>query len=113
MPWQHPEDRQTNPEQEATPAMNTYVILRRNGWADAEDLDAAATRSTQTAETTPDDILWLRSYVLTETNGRLGSVCIYQASSTDAIRRHADAAHLPCDEIIPVADTAVINPDPT
>jgi hypothetical protein len=92
--------------------MDTYVNLRRDGWADAEDLDAAATRSTHVAVTMPDDILWLRSYVLTEPSGRLGTVCIYRASSTEAIRRHADTADLPCDEIIPVADTAIINPDP-
>lgn len=92
--------------------MHTYVILRRGGWADAVMLDAAAGRSTEAAEAMPDDILWLRSYVLAEPDGRLGTVCVYQASSVEAIREHARTADLPCTEVIPVADTAVVNPDP-
>jgi hypothetical protein len=60
----------------------------------------------------PDDIRWIRSYVLGETDGSLGTVCIYQASSPEAIRRHASAAALPVDEIIEVADTVIVRDDP-
>jgi hypothetical protein len=42
----------------------------------------------------------------------VGTVCIYQASSPEAIRAHAQAADLPVDEIIAVADTVVVRPDP-
>ena len=60
----------------------------------------------------PDDIRWIRSYVLAEADGTLGTVCIYQASSPEAILRHADAAGLPATEIITVSDTVIVRPDP-
>ena len=93
--------------------MNTYVILRRSGWRAPEDLQAAAERSTRVGdEEMSDDIRWIRSYVLEEDDGSVGTVCIYQASSPEAIRDHASRAGLPVDEIIPVADTVLVRPDP-
>ena len=93
--------------------MDTYVILRREGWRTADDLQGAAARSAAEGERMPDDIRWIRSYVTAETDGSVGTVCIYQASSPEAIRRHAGAADLPVDEIVKVADTVVVRPDPT
>ena len=92
--------------------METYVILRRCGWRTADDLREAAARSTAEGERMPDDVRWIRSYVTSETDGSVGTVCIDQASSPEAIRRHADAADLPVDEIVEVADTVVVRPDP-
>jgi hypothetical protein len=93
--------------------MDTYVILRRSGWRSPEDLQAAAARSTKVGdEEMSDDIRWIRSYVLEENGGSVGTVCIYQASSPEAIRDHASRADLPVDEIIPVADTVLVRPDP-
>ena len=92
--------------------MQLYAILRRNGWRTAGDLEAAAQRSTATGDEMPDDIRWIRSYVLAEANGSVGTVCIYQASSPEAILTHAEEAGLPVDEIIPVADTVIVRPDP-
>jgi hypothetical protein len=92
--------------------MNTYAILRRSGWRSPEDLQAAAERSTAEGEKMSDDIRWIRSYVLAEDAGDVGTVCIYQASSPEAIRKHAGLADLPVDEIIPVADTVVVREDP-
>ena len=92
--------------------MQTYAIIRRNGWRTAEDLKAAAERSTEAGEEMSDDISWIRSYVLDEGGGRVGTVCIYQASSPEAVRQHASLADLPVDEIIPVADVVVVRPDP-
>jgi thiamine biosynthesis protein ThiC len=93
--------------------MDTYVILRRGGWRSPEDLQAAAERSTTVGdEEMPDDIRWIRSYVLQEDGGSVGTVCVYQASSPEAIRDHALRADLPVDEIIPVADTVTVRPDP-
>ncbi len=93
--------------------MNTYVILRRSGWRSAEELQVAAGRSRQVGdEEMPDDIRWIRSYVLDEGGGTVGTVCIYQASSPEAIREHASRAELPVDEIIEVADTVIVRPDP-
>ena len=92
--------------------MKTYVILRRGGWQTVADLEAAAARSTAQGDLMPDDIRWIRSYVLDEADGTVGTVCIYEASSPEAIRRHAGAADLPVDEIIAVADTVIVRPDP-
>ena len=93
--------------------MDTYVILRRSGWRSPEDLEAAAERSRQVGdEQMSDDIRWIRSYVLEEGNSAVGTVCVYQASSPEAIRDHASRADLPIDEIIPVADTVLVRPDP-
>jgi hypothetical protein len=93
--------------------MNTYVILRRSGWRSPADLQAAAERSTKVGdEEMSDDIRWIRSYVLEEDGGSVGTVCIYQASSPEAIREHASRADLPVDEIIAVADTVLVRPDP-
>jgi hypothetical protein len=92
--------------------VETYVILRRNGWRTPSDLQEAADRSTAEGDRMPDDIRWIRSYVLGERDGSVGTVCIYQASSPEAIRAHAERAGLPVDEIIAVADTVVVRPDP-
>ena len=92
--------------------METYVILRRGGWRTAGDLQEAAARSTVEGERMSDDVRWIRSYVTAETDGRVGTVCVYQASSPEAIRRHAGAAELPVDEIVKVADTVIVRPDP-
>ena len=92
--------------------MDTYVILRRSGWRSPQELQTAAERSTEEGDKVPDDIRWIRSYVLEEDGGEVGTVCIYQASSPEAIRKHAGAADLPCDEIIKVADTVKVREDP-
>jgi uncharacterized protein DUF4242 len=93
--------------------MNTYAILRRSGWQSPADLEEAAARSRKVGdEEMSDDIRWIRSYVLEEGGGSVGTVCIYQASSPEAIRDHAARADLPVDEIIPVADTVLVRPDP-
>ncbi len=93
--------------------MDTYVILRRNGWRSPAELEEAARRSAQVGdEQMADDIRWIRSYALEEGDGSVGTVCIYQASSPEAIREHASRAELPADEIIKVADTVIVRPDP-
>ena len=93
--------------------MNTYAILRRKGWRSGEELGEAAGRSKQVGdEEMSDDIRWIRSYVLEEGGGSVGTVCIYQATSPEAIHEHAKRADLPVDEIIPVADTVIVRPDP-
>jgi hypothetical protein len=92
--------------------VNTYVILRRGGFTDPADLEAAAARSTAEGEKMSDDVRWIRTYVLGEDNGSVGTVCVYQATSPEAIHKHAGNADLPVDEIIQVADTVVVRPDP-
>jgi len=93
--------------------MDTYVILRRSGWRSPEDLEEAGARSAKVGdEEMSDRIRWIRSYALEEDGGTVGTVCVYQAESPEAIREHASLAELPVDEIIPVADTVIVRPDP-
>jgi hypothetical protein len=93
--------------------MDTYVILRRSGWKSPQDLEEAAARSSAEGDKMPDDIRWIRSYVLEEGGSTVGTVCIYQASSPEKIREHAGAADLPVDEIIKVVDTVKVREDPS
>src|SRR4051794_26550115 len=93
--------------------MDTYVILRRSGWRSGEELEEAAGRSSKVGdEEMSDDIRWIRSYVLEEDGGSVGTVCIYQATSPEKVREHAERAGLPADEVIAVADTVLVRPDP-
>jgi hypothetical protein len=93
--------------------MKTYVIRRRSGWANLHELELAASRSAHAgAEEMPDRVRWIRSYVVEEADGRLGTVCIYQATDPEAIREHARRAEIPADEIVPVVRTVTIRDDP-
>lgn len=92
--------------------MDLYVIVRRNGWATAADLDEAAARSTVEGDKPGSGVRWIRSYVTAEESGRVGTFCIYEAESPEAIRAHAAAADIPVDEIVPVATTVIVRPDP-
>ena len=93
--------------------MNMYAILRRSGWKSGGDLEQAAARSTKVGdEEMADDIRWIRSYVLEEGGGSVGTVCIYQATSPEKVREHASRAGLPADEVIQVLDTVLVRPDP-
>jgi Nickel responsive protein SCO4226-like len=93
--------------------MELYAILRRDGWGSGSALQEAAARSTRVGEEEmSDDVRWIRSYVLDEGGGSVGTVCIYQATGPEAIREHASRADLPVDEIVRIADTVVVRPDP-
>lgn len=93
--------------------MELYVIRRPSGWQAPEALQAAAARSAQVGdEEMPADIRWIRSYVVKEQDGSLGTFCIYQASSEAKIREHAERADIPATDIFPVAETVVVRPDP-
>jgi hypothetical protein len=92
--------------------MQLYAILRRSGWKSPAELQEAGERSTKAGEEMSDDIRWIRSYVLEEGGSAVGTVCIYEATSEDAIRKHGDVARLPVDEVIPIADTVIVRPDP-
>lgn len=93
--------------------MQTFVIFRRGAWEDAPDLEASAAESTRVANDEMDNrVQWIRSYVIEEEDGTLGTVCIYQAESEDVVMEHAQRAGLPADEILPVADTVIVRDDP-
>lgn len=93
--------------------MKTYAIRRRNAWKSAGDLELAASRSAKIGnENMPDQVRWIRSYVVQEDDGTLGTVCIYQAVSPEAIRDHAGRVGMPADEITEVANTVIVREDP-
>lgn len=93
--------------------MNTYIIRRRYAWKDAQELEATAGVSLRIGkDEMADKVRWIRSYVVTEDDGTLGTVCVYQAVSPDAIRQHAKRVGMPANEITPVAKTVIIREDP-
>lgn len=93
--------------------MNLYVIRRPSGWRTPEELQVAAGRSKQVGdEEMPADIRWIRSYVVHEADGGLGTFCIYQATSPEKILEHAGRAAIPATDIFEVAETVVVRPDP-
>jgi hypothetical protein len=92
--------------------MKLYGIRRRNAWATPADLEAAARRSTEEGDKPDSGVRWIRSYVIGEESGELGTFCVYEADSPEAIRAHAAASEMPADEVIPIADTVVVRPDP-
>lgn len=92
--------------------MDLYGILRRNGWATPADLEVAGKRSAEVGDEPESGVRWIRSYALSEESGEVGTFCVYEAESPEAIRKHAESADLPCDEIIPILDTVVVRPDP-
>ncbi len=93
--------------------MKTFVIRRKSNWRDASELSVTASVSARVGnEEMPDQVRWIRSYVVNEPDGRLGTVCIYQAIDEAAIREHARRVCMSADEITPVADTVVVRDDP-
>ena len=93
--------------------MNLYAILRRNGWKTPHDLHDAAARSKKVGDTEmSNDVRWIRTYVMAEPDGTLGTVCIYEATGPEALRQHANRAELALSEVRPVVDTVVVRADP-
>ncbi len=93
--------------------LKMFVIRRRGVWGSPEELEATAARSADVGDNEmSSDIRWIRSYVVTEPDGRIGTVCIYQASSPEKIREHAERAGMTADSILEIADTVVVRPDP-
>ena len=93
--------------------MELYVIRRPGAWATIDELKAAGAKSAKVGnEEMADKVRWIRSYVVTEPDGRIGTVCLYQARDPEAIREHAHKVGMPGDQIFPVLDTIVVRDDP-
>jgi hypothetical protein len=93
--------------------MDLYMIRRPSAWADQAELEiTAATLARIGNEDMPDKVRWIRSYVLKEPDGRLGTACIYEAVDEDALREHARCVGMPADDIVPIGATVVVRPDP-
>ena len=94
--------------------MKTYIIRRRNAWKNSQELEATAALSLRVGnDEMADRIRWLRSYVVQEADGTLGTVCVYQATNADAIRENTRRVGMPADEITRVAYTVIIRTDPS
>jgi hypothetical protein len=93
--------------------MQTFAIRRKSNWKDAAELGITAGVSARVGnEEMPDQVRWIRSYVVRENDGRLGTVCIYQGEDTAAIREHARRVGMSADEIVLIEDTVVVREDP-
>ena len=93
--------------------MNLYVIRRPSAWASLQELEIAGAKSARIGnEEMPDRVRWIRSYVVHEKDGRVGTFCIYQARDEELIREHARRVGMPGDDIYPVATTVVVRNDP-
>lgn len=94
--------------------MDLYMIRRPSAWADEAELGKTAEISARVGnEDMPDKVRWIRSYVLKEPDGRLGTACIYEAVDEEALREHARCVGMPGDDITPIGSTVVVRPDPS
>jgi hypothetical protein len=94
--------------------MKTYVITRANGWGSSKELEVAAGVSARVGnEEMPDKVRWIRSYVTRHEGGRIGTVCVYQATGPEAVREHARRVGMPADTITEIAETVIVRPDPS
>jgi hypothetical protein len=93
--------------------MELYVIRRPSAWANLPELQIAGAKSARIGnEEMPDKVRWIRSYVVREADGRVGTVCIYEATDGEAIREHARRVGMPGDEFCKVLTTVVVREDP-
>ena len=94
--------------------MHLYVIRRPSAWANLAELEAAGAKSAKIGnEEMSDRVRWIRSYVVHEADGRIGTFCVYEARDGESIREHARRVGMPGDEIFPVVNTVIIREDPT
>jgi hypothetical protein len=93
--------------------MKLYAIRRPSGWHTPESLKESAEKSRYVGdEEMSADIRWIRSYVVLEPDGNLGTICIYEATSPEKVREHADRVGMPAAEVFEILDTVVVRPDP-
>jgi len=94
--------------------MDLYVIRRPSGWANLQELEAAGAKSARIGNAEMSDrVRWIRSYVVHEPDGRLGTFCIYEARDGESIREHARRVGMPGEEFYRVATTVVVRADPS
>ena len=89
--------------------MNLFVIRRPSAWASLQELEAAGAKSAKVAkEQMSGTVSWIRSYVVHEPDGRIGTFCIYEAKDGEAIRDHAKRVGMPGEEFYPITDTVIL-----
>lgn len=93
--------------------MELYIIRRLSAWANEKEVQAIGAKSAKIGnDEMSDRVRWIRSYVVKEPDGRLGSVCVYEAKDPDSIREHARRVGMPADQIFPVMKTVIVREDP-
>jgi hypothetical protein len=93
--------------------MDLHVIRRPSAWANIGELEKAGAKSARIGnDEMADRVRWIRSYVVHEADGRIGTFCIYQARDGESIREHARRVGMPGDEFYKVATTVVVREDP-
>ena len=92
--------------------MELYGIVRRTAGRRCRTWRWRARARPRWATRTDSGVRWIRSYVLAEESGEVGTFCVYEADSPDAIRAHARHADLPVDEVVPIAGTVLVREDP-
>jgi len=93
--------------------MNLYAIRRPSAWANPQEPEFTAAKSAKVGdEEMADQVRWIRSYVVEEPDGKLGTICIYQAAGPEAIRDHARRVGMPGNDIFPIAKSVIVRPDP-
>jgi hypothetical protein len=102
----------TLPGDRTVRSMNLYAIRRRDFWGSAEELEKTAARSAEVGDEMAGDVRWIRTYAVHEESGKLGTVCIYEGTSAEKVREQAERTGMPADEIVLVADTVIVRPDP-
>lgn len=94
--------------------MDLYVIRRPSAWANLQELKDAGAKSARIGnEEMSDRVRWIRSYVVHEPDGRIGTFCVYEARDGDSIREHARRVGMPGEEFYLVATTVVVRADPS
>jgi hypothetical protein len=93
-------------------AVTLYLVPRTRAWLSEEELAAATDCLPAVNDYLSDEIRWIRSYVVQEDDGTFSGYCVYEATSPDALVRHAEALGLPTDAVKPVVSTIVAAPDP-
>jgi hypothetical protein len=92
--------------------MDLYVIRRPSAWTNSQELEAAAAKSARIGnDEMPNRVRWIRTYVVKEPDGRLGTVCIYLARDPESIREHARRVGMPGEEIFPILKSIVVRED--
>lgn len=91
--------------------MNLYAIFRRP-LCSPDELEAVDQRSRVELDKRADQVRKIRSFVLEEDDGAVGTICFYEAVSPQAVRAHAKAADLPVHDIVKVNAIDVERPDP-
>ena len=92
--------------------MELYVIRRPSAWANLSELEVAGAKSAKIGnEQMSGRVRWIRSYVVNEPDGRIGTVCIYEARDRESIREHAARVGMPAEGVVSVVDTVIVRAD--